>query len=198
VTIIDISRFIGSDRLHLRDDGRTIEGCIVPYGEVAEVVERDPETGELTRYQEQFLKGSCARMAQGVHRRGNAAFIKLVLDHDDKSFDAWVGHALSLTSEEDGAYASFRLYEGNDLAKVRSMLQESHTGLSINFGDVRPPKLIDGVVSRVQVAIDHVAATPVPTYAGAGITSMRSADGTQLEGTPHLNDVRAFLAQFQK
>lgn len=190
-------RFIGSDRLHVRDDGRTIEGCIVPYGQVAEVVERDPETGELSRYQEQFLKGSCARMAQGVHRRGNAAFIKLVLDHDDQSFDSWIGHALSLTSEDDGAYASFRLYDGNDLPKVRSMLSESHTGLSINFGDIRPPKLLDGVVSRVQVAIDHVAATPVPVYSGAGITSMRSADGTDMGSTPLLNDVRAFLAQMK-
>jgi HK97 family phage prohead protease len=169
----------------------------VPYGEIAEVVERDPETGELSRYQEQFLKGSCARMAQGVHRRGNAAFIKLVLDHDDQSFDAWVGHAVDLRSEEDGAYASFRLYDGNDLPKVRSMLQESHTGLSINFGDIRPPKLIDGVISRVQVAIDHVAATPIPTYSGAGITSMRSADGTDMVGTPNLASVRAFLAELK-
>lgn len=192
------TRFIGSDRLHLRDDGRTIEGCIVPYGEVAEVVERDPESGDLNRYREQFLKGSFARMAQGVSRRGNASFIKFVLDHDDQSFDAWVGHAVNLRSEDDGAYAAFRLYEGKDLEKVRSMLAESHSGLSVNFADIRPPKLIDGVVSHVQVVINHVAATPVPTYAGAGITSMRSTDGTQVDGTPHLNDVRAFLASMKE
>lgn len=192
-----ISRFIGSDKLHLRDDGRTIEGCIVPYGEVAEVVERNPQSGELSRYKEQFLKGSCARMAQGVKRRGNAAFIKLLLDHDEDNFSSWVGHALDLRSEDDGAYATFRLYDGNDLPKVRSMLQESHTGLSINFGDVRPPKLIDGIVSRVQVAIDHVAATPVPVYANAGITSMRSIDGTQVDGTPNLNSVRSLLLELK-
>ena len=116
------TRFIGTDRLMLRDDGRTIEGCIVPYGEVAEVVERDPETGDLSRYKEQFLKGSFARMAQGVARRGNASFIKFVLDHDEDSFDAWVGHAVDLRSEDVGAYATFRLYEGRDLMKVRSML----------------------------------------------------------------------------
>ena len=189
------TRFIGTDRLMLRDDGRTIEGCIVPYGEVAEVVERDPETGDLSRYKEQFLKGSFARMAQGVARRGNASFIKFVLDHDEDSFDAWVGHAVDLRSEDDGAYATFRLYEGRDLMKVRSMLEESHSGLSVNFGDIRPPKVLDGVVSHVQVVINHVAATPVPVYSGAGITSMRSTDGTQVEGTPLLNDVRAFLAQ---
>jgi hypothetical protein len=194
---VSTSRFIGTDRLMLRDDGRTVEGCIVPYGEVAEVVERDPESGELKRYKEQFLKGSMARMAQGVARRGNASFIKFVLDHDDANFDSLVGHAVHLRSEDDGAYATFRLYEGRDLEKVRSMLRESHSGLSINFADIRPPKLIDGVVSRVQVVIDHVAGTPVPTYAGAGITSMRSADGTEMVGTPHLNDVRAFLASLK-
>lgn len=194
---MSITRFIGSDRLMLRDDGRTIEGCIVPYGEVAEVVERNPDTGELSRYQEQFLKGSCARMAQGVTRRGNASFIKLVLDHDDQSFDAWIGHAVHLRSEDDGAYATFRLYDGRDIDKVRSMLSESHTGLSINFADFRPPKLIDGVVSRVQVAIDHVAATPIPVYANAGISSMRSIGGTELGATPNLASVRAFLTELK-
>jgi len=193
---VSLERFIGADRLHVRDDGRTVEGCIVPYGQVAEVVERDPDTGEVSRYPEQFLRHSCMKLAQVCSRRGNAAFISLVLDHDE-SRDAEIGYARSLTSEDDGAYATFRLYESRDLEKHVSMLRESHTGLSVKFADLRPPKLLDGVVSRVQVGIEHVAATPIPTYAGAGILSVRAMDGTELRDTPQLDGVRAFLASIK-
>jgi hypothetical protein len=165
----------------------------VPYGQVAEVVERDPDTGEVSRYPEQFLRHSCMKLVQVCSRRGNAAFISLVLDHAEDR-DSQIGYARALSSEDDGCYATFKLYEGKDLEKHVSMLRESHSGLSVKFADLRPPKLIDGVVSRVQVAIEHVAATPVPTYAGASIHTVRAMDGTELAGTPQLDDVRAFLA----
>jgi len=194
-----ITRFIGESHLEVfeRDDGRTLEGCIVPYGEIAEIVERDSLSGELKRYREQFLPGSLARQAQGISRRGNGAFIWLNLDHQ-MDFDSKVGHCTSLRSEKDGAYASFKLYPGNDLAKVKGMLRESHTGLSVNFADYRPPKFIDGIVSRVQVILDSVAATPTPAYAGAGITAMRAFGGEMEHGTPELDRVRLMLAELRK
>ena len=43
---------------------------IVPYGQVATVLEPDPETDKLVKYQEQFLRGSLAAMAQGFKARG--------------------------------------------------------------------------------------------------------------------------------
>jgi hypothetical protein len=194
-----ITRFIGESHLEVfeRDDGRSLEGCIVPYGEVAEIAERDPETGELRRYREQFLPGSLARQSQGIARRGNGAFIWLNLDHA-MDFDSKIGHCINMRSEADGAYAAFRLYPGNDLEKVKGMLRESHTGLSINFADFRPPKLIDGVVSRVQVILDSVAATPTPAYAGAGIMAMRSFSGETHNETPELDRVKEMLAGLRR
>ena len=192
-----ITRFIGESmmEIHERDDGRTLEGCIVPYGQVAEITEVTADG--LVRYQEQFLARSLDYQAQAIQRRGNGAFIWLNLDHQ-MDFDSKIGHCISMRSENDGAYAAFRLYPGNDLPKIKGMLRESHTGLSVNFADRRAPKLIDGVVSRVQVILDSVAATPTPAYVGAGITSMRSFSGDiDNLGTPELDRVKAMLAELK-
>lgn len=186
------TRFIPCEGFQLRSDGRTLEGMIVPYQQVATVMEVDPDTNELVRYQEQFLTGSLAGMAQGFKARG-LLDVPLLMGHVE-SFQNRIGYATGLDSKTDGAWASFRIYEDANLVKIQSMLRESHTGLSIAFKDTRQPKMIDGVVSRVQVFVGHVAATPTPTYASAGITAMRSQDDPQEAPRPLLEDVRAWLA----
>lgn len=189
------STFIRSADFELRDDGRTLTGRIVPYGEVANVVEVDNETNELVRYQETFLPHSLAAMAQGFSARGgkfaNGQFIPLLIDHND-NFDNMVGHATELRDEDDGAYASFRLYDDARITKIRSVLTESHTGLSISFRDVRTPRIVNDVVQRVQVFVAHVAATPSPAYENAGILAIRSNECVPV--TPRLNSVKEWLA----
>lgn len=187
------TRFIPWDQFHFRDDGRTLEGMIVPYNQVAKVIDIDPETKQMQIYQEQFLTGSVAAMAQGFRARGMLD-IPLVLDHYETEAINRIGFAVNLDSRSDGAWAAFRLYEDTNLIKIQSMLRESHKGLSVAFKDTKAPKLINGVISRVQVFIGHVAATPTPTYASAGITSMRSDDGQECP-RPLLDEVRAWLAQ---
>jgi len=189
------STFIRSADFELRDDGRTITGRIVPYNEVANVVEYDSETDQLVRYQETFLPHSLAAMAQGFSARGgkfaNGQFIPLLIDHND-NFDNMVGHATELRDEDDGAYASFRLYDDARITKIRSVLTESHTGLSISFRDVRTPKIVNEIVQRVQVFVAHVAATPSPAYENAGILAIRSNEIEPV--TPLLNGVKEWLA----
>ena len=186
-------RFISCEEFQLRgDDGRSLEGIIVPYGQVATVVEPDPETKQLVRYQEQFLRGSLDAMSQGFKARGMLD-LPLYIGHDEQMQNR-IGYATGLESRAEGAWASFRIYEDSNLVKIQSMLRESHTGLSVAFKDTRPPKMIDGVVSRVQVFVGHVAATPTPTYASAGITAMRSQDDSQECARPLLDGVRAWLA----
>ena len=186
-------QFIRSAQFALRDDGRTLDGLIVPYGEVADIVEVD-DAGDVIRYREQFLPDSLANMSQGFKARsGKGMRCPLVLDHNE-TMETTVGFATMIESRDDGAYGTFRLYDDANIIKIRSMLQESHTGLSVKFRDIREPKLIDGVVSRVQVFIAHVAATPAPAYANAAIGSIRS---NQVVETPRpaLDDVRAWLAE---
>lgn len=188
---------IRAGEFELRDDGRTVTGRLVPYGEVADIVELN-DAGEIERYREQFLPHSLAAMAQGFKARGGNAsrqsncFVPFLLDHHER-FDAMIGHAVTLEDREDGAWSDFRLYDDANIVKVRSILTESHNGLSIAFHDVRAPKVIDGIVSRVQVHVGHVAATPVPAYMGAGIESMRNGELMPPSGTPMLDAVKAWL-----
>lgn len=191
-------QFIRTAEFAIRDDGRTLDGRIVPYGEIADIVELDQETNQLVRYREQFLAHSLAAMAQGFKARsGKGLHVPLLIDHND-TFDNLIGHAVALESRDDGAYGTFRLYDDANIIKIRSILNESHTGLSIAFKDTREPKLVDGVVSRVQVFVGHVAATPSPAYATAGISSMRSTDETPMNITPSLDDVKQWLADQRK
>lgn len=183
---------------HSRGDGRTVIGRMVPYNEVAEITERHSETGEIVTFREQFLERSCMQMVQAAERRGNASWMKFRIEHDD-SFDGWVGYAQTIRDAKDGGYATFRLYDSVDLDKVRSILKESHTGLSVNFGAIVPPEMRDGVVSHRQIHVEHVAATPMPAYVGAGITAMRG-DSRELfvPNTPHLDATRALLDEIRK
>lgn len=183
--------FIRPAEFQLRDDGRTLEGMIVPYGEVADIAELD-DAGDVVRYREQFLPHSLYNMAQGFKTRGGKGMnVPLLIDHNE-SFERMAGFATMIESRDDGAFATFRLYDDSNIVKIRSILSESHTGLSIGFRDIRDPKLINGVVSRVQVFVGHVAATPVPTYANAAIGSIRSNEVVE-SPRPELESVREWL-----
>jgi hypothetical protein len=196
-------RIFGEDVMSIRDDGRTIEGRIVPYDEIAHVVDIHPIRGKLERYPEQFLAHSFSNAVQYAQRRGNAGFISLNLEHNE-TIESRIGYAAELDERDDGVYAIFRLYEGRDIEKHRSMLRESHTGLSVKFADVKPPKMLEDVVSHVQVILEHVAATPLPAYASAEILAMRGSDNddqvtTQMEITrPNLENVREWLASMRQ
>jgi hypothetical protein len=135
-------------------------------------------------------------MSQIAHKRGNAGWISFNIDHDE-SMDARIGYAVSLEQLDDGGWCDFRLYNGAQLDKVRSMLEESHRGLSVMFDDVVAPKVIDGVRSRVQIKIAHVAATPMPVYDGALITAIRDVTGSEAPTVDELED-RPALAEWQQ
>ncbi len=176
--------------LHVRDDGRTVEGRFLPFNEVARVA--DPG---VSPYDEAFEPGCLTRLCQVAAQRGNAGFIGLDLDHSE-AFDHRIGFAREIEQRADGGYAVFALYgpEGERLDKVRSMLEESHTGLSVNFSDVVNPRLVDGVTWRRQINVKSVAATPMPSYVGAKILSLRSQDEEAPPvQTPAFDEIREWL-----
>ena len=193
--------------LHLRDaegdEGRIVGGRIVPFGEIAEIRERNDE-GEIVEYLEEFLPNCTLANRQMAERKmgGIPSWIPLNLDHDE-NFDREVGRCRSLSEQDDGAHSTFRLYAGHDLPKVRSMLSESHHGLSVQFGDRVAPIVSerDGemLVQHRQINIFHVAATPIPAYAGAGITEMREGDIEALVlGTPNIDAVEKLLSELRR
>lgn len=183
-----------STEWHWRDDdedGRTVEGRVIPFNEVATIIERDEATGQLVKYQEQFLPGCCSRLEQESKRGTHLRWVKYLLGHDESKLEREIGHMRSIEQRDDGAYAIFRLFDCDDLRKVRSMLQESYRGLSVAFAS-KNPQTIDGVVSHRSIMLAHVAATPAPAYVSAGITAMRG-DGPVDLGTPLLDEAREWL-----
>ena len=183
-------------KLELSADGREVFGRIVPLGEVAHIRERDFD-GNFDEYDEEFMPGCTVRMRQAAKGRGGQpTWIGFTLDHEH-TFDHRLGYCTTLVEGEAGVDGTFRLY--NDparLDKVRSMLAESHTGLSIEFVDVVPPIVDGNLRRRKQIHISHVTATPIPVYGSARILAMRADDDPLASaGTPNLDRVRALLAE---
>lgn len=176
-------------RLRTDGDVNIIEGWIVPFNQVANVIDVTP-TG-VQRYKEGFLVGSLTRMEQGVARRGNASFMRLTLDHED-GLSSRVGCGMTLEQRgSEGAWAGFKLYRSANLDLVKSMIEESHDGFSIEFDDVVPPRIDGDVTWRRQVSIPAVTLTPSPAYSGAKVMAMR--EGDDAFDAPALTETLAWL-----
>ncbi len=157
--------------LELSDDGRTVEGRIVPFGEPATVVDRHPKTGQVEEFTETFDRDAFDAMIAGLSAGPGFGKVTLVRDHRPDT-DSMFGYATQLEAKPDGAYGVFRLYQRADLDLVRSIIEETHRGLSVGFKAL-VSKVVDGVVHYRKVHLDHVAVTPTPAYAGAVVTAVR-------------------------
>lgn len=175
------------------EDGRLVHGRLFPFGEVTHIRET-VAPGEVDEYDETFLPSCTARMRQVAAARGGApAWISFSYDHD-RSFDARLGHCLTIAEEDDGAYGTFKLIDPEPrLSRVRAMLTESHRGLSIEFADIGRP-LSGPLREHRQINIADVTATPVPVYDTARILQLRAEeDPIDSAGTPNLDAVRSLL-----
>jgi HK97 family phage prohead protease len=169
-------------------EGRTIEGVVVPYEEPADVAD---DLGPTPIYREVFTPTSFARQLQGIAAgRLKVKAIGLNLDHR-RELDRHIGYMAEATSTDAGLLGRFTLLERADIDLVRSMLAETHTGLSVECAVYKSRVRPDGVVERRTVELIGVAATPTPAYAGAAITAMRAADPDLPLPTPLLDAVAA-------
>lgn len=149
-------------QLRTRDDGRTVVGRVVPYGETVEFDDGNGHAGK-----ERFVRGALARMVPAWHRVG------LFFTHNDV-FPNAIGRGQDLEERDDGAYATFRLYPAV-AALARDILEDTHKGLSLAFYSLRDHLDDAGVHVRTRVAVEHVAAVVDPAYSGAGILAIRAA-----------------------
>lgn len=178
--------------LAMSPDGREVVGRILPIGRRARIREPLPD-GTVDEYDELFLPGCTTKMRDTARARGNAAWVRLTLDHET-SFDHRIGYCTQLSESGDGVDATFVLH--NDPAridKIRSMLAESHQGLSIEFDDITRHPPTGPLRERRQIQIFAVSATPIPVYSEARILALRSDDPLAGVGTPNLDRVRAML-----
>ena len=178
-------------------DGRTVYGRIVPYGEVATFV--DQYDGHKVK-RERFVRGMLGPQVNAFNR------VLLSFEHEN-GFVNTIGFGRQVFEEADGAYGSFRLYKA-DADKAREMIRESHKGLSVEFEPMRSALDDEGIILRQRVHLRRVGIVPEGAYRGAEVLAVREADheaeasesvgGELLVGTPHLDAVRADLAELRR
>lgn len=146
-------------------DGWTVDGLIVPYEREQEV----SDDGGATTYLEEFAPAAFTR---DVEKGGR--WVNLMIGHAGDDGDRYLGRCLQLASQRDGLHGSFRLDRSNPHAEEArsgelmgwSVSARVYRSVSVQRGSRR-------VVVREIAGISHVAATPRPQYAGAGVTLAR-------------------------
>lgn len=178
-------------------DGRTVLGRIVPYNEPISFV--DPYDGMAVK-REMFVPGAFSKQSNpGAWSRVGLSY------HHDEGWSNTIGYGRGIQERDDGAYATFRLYE-QDASKAREMMANTHQGLSLEFeprGQERTSP--DGVILRDNVRVLRVGITDDPAYTGAKVLAVReSSVDDEDEGArerlvaPHLVEVRAQLAALRR
>lgn len=181
MTLERFTRAYDVSELVLDDDGRTVEGRMVPYNVVQHI--RDVH-GE---YDEVITPVGMAPMFQGFRANPRAVrSVEFQLTHSE-NLERLIGCGEEMRDEPEGPYVRFRLYERDDINFVRSVLRESHDGLSIDYGCRVRRTRPDGVIEPLGIHVFAVAATPTPTYATARIMAMRERPEPPPPPTPALD-----------
>lgn len=148
------------------EEGRTISGIVVPFGEQARVSDGGPA------YVEEFQRGAFAKTL--AERKSP---VKLLMHHDPAQP---IGIATLLEERDDGLYGEFRVAEtrtGNDaLALVRSGTLDA---FSVGFIPVSHVKR-GATTVRTEVKFRESSLVTFPAYESAMVTGVRSED----ESTP--------------
>lgn len=187
---VRIVRSFAAEALEVAD-GRTIVGRCVPYDEVGLVADGGGEP-----YREVWRAGAFRRVIRGA-AAGRLPAILLNYEHRTDLANA-IGRTVELDDRADGLWGTFRAHDtaigeqGLELVRCGAV-----TGLSVQAHvPTRRRVLGDGTVERsLATRLEHVAVTASPSWAGAGVTAVRSVDldlDDDLE-TPAGDEVRAWL-----
>lgn len=165
---------MGDERLVLRRafvaplelNERTVEGCVVPYGEAAEV--RDHSDGPT--YWEVFEPGAFRKQLRAASR------VELDYEHRDDLASS-IGICRSLHEEAGGLFGEFAIHRGAFGDQALELVREGVLpGFSVLFTDRYRnwERTKDGTVVRRNCDLRKVALCRSPAYAGALVTAMRS------------------------
>jgi len=164
-----------ADCLSIREEGQRsfVEGLVVPYWTVTEVVERRPNG--LIQFREQFAPGSFERAMRAPHR------VTFVYGHSD-SLAERLGSGESFRESEEGLIATFKL-DRSKTEQARDVIETSHGSLSAGFISLFPQHWTERegeLVTRRSVHLGHVAAVPAGAYPDARVLAMRG----DIDGEP--------------
>ena len=173
-------------------DGWTVEGIAVPY-EVPAPVSDD---GGQTTYLEGFTRGAYSRdCAKG------GRWVNLMVGHYGDEGDRYLGRCVGLSEVYEGLRASFRLDRTHPQAEAARAGELRGWSVSARVYRSRSVTESDGrrIVWRELCGLSHVAATPQPQYAGAGVTVARDHEMIVApSGTPKLDALREYLETLKR
>jgi HK97 family phage prohead protease len=167
-------------------DGWTVEGIAVPYG----VPHRVTDDGQ-SFYREGFTPGCFGRdVAKG------GRWVNLMVGHHGDEGDRFLGRCVGLAEETTGLRATFRLDRSHPQAEAARAGELTGWSVSARIYRSRNEGADpDRITWREACGLSHVAATPQPQYAGAGVLVARGhvlINGPST--TPKLDALREWLA----
>jgi HK97 family phage prohead protease len=160
-----------------------VGGLAIPYG-LEQTVTDD---GGVTLYFEEVAPGSFAR---DVTKGGR--WVNLMVGHAGDDGERFLGRCVQLEDREDGLWPWFRL--DREHPRAEEARSGELTGWSVAARVYRSREVRRGsrtVLVREQLGLSHVAATPRPQYAGAGVAIAREHKLVPAEATPNLDRWRA-------
>jgi Escherichia/Staphylococcus phage prohead protease len=164
-------------------DGWTVHGLAVPYGKATKV--SDDGT---TFYLETFATHSFQRDCEKGGR-----WVNLMLGHQGDEGDRYLGRCVGLMEDSQGLWSDFRIDRAHPQAEAAR--SGELRGWSISARVYRSRRELGHDmphVIRESCGLSHVAATPVPQYAGAGVLVARDHELIDSPSpTPRLDALRA-------
>lgn len=180
-------------------DARILSACLVPYGQVTDIVDMGPD-GAPDRYQEAFALGAFQRQVEAAQANGGVARRVTFVDQHMDGLGK-LGYALSLREEPTGLFSDLRVLPPF-VATVETQLADGVDGLSIGFVPLRTQRQADGVRLRTRASLIHVALEAQPAYQDAKVLAMRAAQdaadeeaAAQREAEQWRAELDAWLAQ---
>ena len=141
--------------LHAVDDGRALEGIIVPYG-VATADDR----------RHMFAPGAFADSVAHWMSRTDGARIAFRPEHSARP----IGTAPQLRDTPDGVWARIELMDSADAASYSREVAAGLNGVSIEAGNFAGAKRMrDGTVVYQKAALHAIAGSVTPAYDGARV-----------------------------
>jgi phage head maturation protease len=185
MTELFVERALVADSLEAIGDGWTLRGLAVPY----EVDQEVSDDGGLTTYLERWAAGALARDAA----RGGR-WINLMVGHKGDDGERFLGRCIGMMDTAGGSVIDFRL--DRDHPRAEEARSGELRGWSVGAKVFRTR--IDRVGGRERrirevAGLNHVAATRVPQYAGAGVLVAREHELIGPEATPTRDALRARL-----
>ncbi|WP_345802732.1 hypothetical protein AAIB33_06480 [Microbacterium sp. AZCO] len=161
-----VTRSLDATSLHPIGDGWTLHGLAVPYDR-DQLVTDDGQT----YYVERFAPHAFARDSVKGGR-----WVNLYVGHRGDDGERYLGRCVGMRDAHDGLYIDFRINRAHPQAEDARSGELSGWSVSAKVWRTRIDH-IDGKERRTRerAGLNHVAATAVPQYPGAGVLVARGA-----------------------